>query len=688
VNTTKRTHRRWIERHGETRLGGLNRRSFLKAVGLCAGALAGQGCLDSASPVRNSPAGDMRQKGKISNGARQSTDQLIEDSPNILWITCEDVSPQYLGCYGDDYATTPNLDKFASEGVRYTRAFATAPVCAPARSCLITGAYATSIGTQHLRSNIKLRKHWGFTKCLRMAGYYCSNNYKEDYNFKDAELWDDSSHTAHWANRREGQSAFGGFSVFNLASTHQGQINGSDEQFFTTYRSKLKEEERHVPAKIKLPPYYPDTPFVRKIWARYYDLITYMDKQVGELLAQLEADGLADSTIVFFFSDHGMGLPRFKRTLYDSGLHVPLLIRFGEKYKHLAPTEAGQTIDRLVSFVDFAPTVYNLVGLPLRHYMQGRAFLGPQSAKAREYIFGAASRVDEVYEMARCVRDKRYKYIRNYMPHLPHIQPSEYPDRAEIMKELRRVAATGKLTGPQKSWWEPTRPVEELYDCAADPHEISNLADSSRHKAVLKRLRKALRDWMVETRDTGLLSEAEMHIRSAGSTPYEMAREPEKYPLERILDAADLVGRGPESTEGGPELMELLADSDGAVRYWAVVGLDALGQKAKPASGALAKLLADENPNARFAAAGVLCKLGFCDKALKVLARGLEDSRETVALYAAREIQGIGDKACPIVPQIKQAQARCKRPDGSYKNKDHAMFIDWALKYALQNCSK
>lgn len=638
-----------------------SRRDFIKAIGFYASSLAISGC---------------------TSGSKQPVDEASEEKPNILWITCEDVSPDYLGCYGDDYATTPNLDKFASEGVRYTRAFATAPVCAPARSCLITGAYATSLGTQHLRSNIKIRGYWGFTHCLRMAGYYCSNNYKEDYNFKNAELWDDSSHTAHWRNRKPEDNFF---SVFNFTSTHQGQINGSDEQFFATYRSKLTAEERHDPAKITLPPYYPDTPFVRKIWARYYDLITYMDKQVGDLLAQLEADGLADNTIVFFFSDHGMGIPRFKRTLYDSGLHVPLLIRFPKKYKHLAPTKAGRTIDRLVSFVDFAPTIYNMIGLPMRHYMQGRAFLEPKYEPPREYVFGAASRVDEVYEMSRCVRDKRYKYIRNYMPHLPHIQPSEYPDRAEIMQELRRVAAEGKLTGPQKSWWELGRPIEELYDTQADPHETNNLADSSKHKAVLRRLRKVLRDWMVETCDTGLLSEAEMHIRSAGSTPYEMAREPDKYPLERILDAAELVGRGPEKLA---ELIELLADSDGAVRYWAVVGLDALGERAKPASGALTKLLADEHPNTRFAAAGVLCNLGWREDALLVLAKGLKDRRETVVLHAAREIQGIGNKAYPILPQIKQARARCKNPDGSYKNKDHAMFIDWALKYALQNCSQ
>ena len=638
-----------------------SRRDFIKAIGFYASSLAISGC---------------------TSGSKQPADEASQEKPNILWITCEDVSPDYLGCYGDDYATTPNLNKFASEGVRYTRAFATAPVCAPARSCLITGAYATSLGTQHLRSNIKIRGYWGFTHCLRMAGYYCSNNYKEDYNFKNAELWDDSSHTAHWRNRNPDDNFF---SVFNFTSTHQGQINGSDEQFFATYRSKLKPEERHDPAKITLPPYYPDTPFVRKIWARYYDLITYMDKQVGDLLAQLEADGLADNTIVFFFSDHGMGIPRFKRTLYDSGLHVPLMIRFPKKYKHLAPAKARRTIDKLVSFVDFAPTIYNMIGLPMHHYMQGRAFLGPKYEPPREYVFGAASRVDEVYEMSRCVRDKRYKYIRNYMPHLPHIQPSEYPDRAEIMQELRRVAAEGKLTGPQKSWWEPGRPIEELYDTQADPHEINNLADSSKHKAVLRRLRKVLRDWMVETRDTGLLSEAEMHIRSAGSTPYEMAREPDKYPLERILDAAELVGRGPGKLT---ELVELLADSDGAVRYWAVVGLAALGQKAKSASGALTKLLADEHPNTRFAAAGVLCNLGWCEDALPVLAKGLKGRRETVVLHAAREIQGIGKKACPIVPQIKQARARCKNPDGSYKNKNHAMFIDWALKYALQNCSQ
>ena len=522
-----------------------------------------------------------------------------------------------------------------------------------------------------------------FPEYLRLAGYYCSNNYKKDYNFTDINVWDESDKTAHWRKRKPGQPFF---SVFNFTSTHQGQINGSDEDFFTKYRSKLKPEELHDPAAVPLPPYYPDTPIVRKIWTRYYDLITFMDKQVGDLLGQLKDDGLADNTIVFFFADHGLGVPRHKRTLYDSGLHVPLIIRFPARYQNLAPLEAGRKIDRLVSFVDFAPTVMSLAGLPKPNYMQGRAFLGIWAGPTREYVFGAASRVDEVYEMSRCVRDKRYKYIRNYMPHLPYVQPSEYPDRADIMKELRRVVKEGVLTDTQKLFWQPAKPLEELYDTLADPHEIHNLADSAQHRHILERMRKVHRKWMTETRDTGLLPEGQMHILADGSTPYEIAQpSTKKYRLPCVLLAADMVGKSPEAL---PKMLELLNVPQPAVRYWAVVAISALGDEAEPAKEALIKALADENPVVRFVAAGALCKLDLCENALPVLAKGLEDRRETVVLHAAREIQSIGNKARPIVEQIKQAQAGCKNQDDSYKNNNHAMFIDWALKYALQNCQQ
>jgi N-sulfoglucosamine sulfohydrolase len=410
-----------------------------------------------------------------------------------------------------------------------------------------------------------------------------------------------------------------------------------------------------------------------------------MDKQVGDILGQLEADGLADNTIVFFFADHGLGIPRFKRTLYDSGLHVPLIVRFGEQYQHLSPCRPGEKIDSLVSFVDFAPTVLSLAGLPVPDYMQGRAVLGAQAKPPRKYIFGASSRVDEAYECSRCVRDERYKYIRNYFPHLPYIQPSEYCDQAEIMQELRRAVAEEKLSPAQKLLWAATKPIEELYDTVIDPHEIDNLVGHPEKKAVLERLRKTLHAWMLQTRDTGLLPEAEMHIRAEGSTPYTIARNARKYPQRRILAAADLLGKGPENI---PRLIRLLSDSDSAVRYWAVIALDALGPQARQATEALDGVLQDTSPNVRFAAAGVLCRMGLCTEALPVLADGLTEVREETVLYAAREIQRIGTAAIPIVEQIREAQARCKNPDGSYKNNNHATFIDWALKYALENCSQ
>jgi N-sulfoglucosamine sulfohydrolase len=642
------------------------RRDFLKAAGLCVGGLALSGCTEpiSPSPVRTAATEIEAPWGR----------------PNILWITCEDTSP-YLGCYGDPFATTPHLDRLAAEGIVYTNAYSTAPVCSPARSCLITGVYATSLGTQHLRSEVRVPAQIeGLPKLLRIAGYYCSNNFKEDYNFKDVTLWDDSSPTAHWRNRAADQPFF---SVFNITCTHQAQVNGSDEEFDAKYGSKLTAAERHDPANLDLPPWYPDTPAVRKYWARYYDLITIMDKQVGELLAQLEGDGLAQRTIVFFFADHGMGLPRFKRTLYDSGLRVPLIVRVPGPYQKLMSLAPGGRTDQLVSFLDFAPTVLRLAGVPVPSHMQGVPFLGEGPLPVRDCIFATADRVDEAYEMSRCMRDRRYKYIRNFMPHLPYVQSSEYCDQAEIMQELRRASRDGELAGIEKLFWEPSKPLEELYDTLLDPDEVHNLAASAAHREILERMRRQLRGWMFQTHDTGLLPEAQMHIRTASTTPYEFARDGARYPQLRICAAAELVGAGPNAL---PALMEYLEDSDSAVRYWAAVGLEALGPEAAKATEALKTALEDPSPNVRFAAAAALCRLGSCDQALYVLAAGLTDPREPVALHAARTLQRIGPKARPVLRQMESARARCRNSDGSYRNNMHATFIDWALKNAIASC--
>ena len=599
------------------------------------------------------------------------------ERPNILWLTCEDMSPN-LGCCGDGYAITPNLDRLATQSVRYTNAYATASVCSPARSCLVTGVYATSLGTQNLRSRFPIPPHVkGFPTWLRAAGYFTSNRTKTDYNTSAEPAivrasWTFNGRNAHWRSRKPGQPFF---CVFNHTVTHQSRsMVWSYQQFQARVQKLLKPEERHDPAKAPLPPYYPDTPVVRRTVARYYDCITVMDRQIGALLEQLDDDGLADDTIVFFYSDHGAGMPRHKRLILDSGLHVPLLVRFPSKYQRLAPAEPGQTVDRLVSFVDFAPTVLSLAGLPIPDHMQGKPFLGRAAAEPRQYVFGARDRVDEAYDLARCVRDGRYLYVRNYMPHLSYNQPSAYSDQGEIRNEITRLAAQGKLDATQLAYAGPTRPVEELYDTRSDPHQIHNLAASAEHRPILERLRARLRQWIRDSRDVGFLAEHDAAARAQGSTPYAIARDPARYPQDRILAAADLVGRGPSAL---PTQFKLLGDSDPAVRCWAAVGLRALGGDAAPARAALTKALADPSPPVRIEAAAALAALGDAAKALPVLTRELKSRNPHASVRAARALQLLGETARPAIPAMKAALKSPARGQ-------HAMYIRFALNAALK----
>lgn len=424
------------------------------------------------------------------------------ERPNILWISLEDISPD-LGCYGDEYAVTPHIDKLASEGCRYTNAFTHAGVCAPSRSGIITGMYPTSIGTHFMRCKGVPPPHVKcFTEYLRAAGYYCTNDSKTDYNF-DAPVtaWDDNRSGAHWRNRPTKDTPF--FCVINLTTTHESQVRLPEAQL-EGRRKTLSADELHDPAKAPLPPYYPDTPVTRRDMANYYDNLTWTDRTVGKILKQLEEDGLAESTIVFCWGDHGRGLPRHKRWIYDSGIHVPLLVRWPGKL------QPGSVNGDLVAFVDLAPTVLSLAGVPAPKHLQGQAFLGEQKAPPREYVYAARDRMDETLDIIRAVRDKRYKYIRNYRPDLPYAQTITYMDEMPTMKEWRRLAAAGKLEGPQQIFFQPTKPVEELYDCQADPHEVHNLADSAEHAKVLARLRAAHEKWRQETGDLGLIPEAEL----------------------------------------------------------------------------------------------------------------------------------------------------------------------------------
>ncbi len=592
---------------------------------------------------------------------------MADERPNVLWITAEDMSAT-LGCWGDDYASTPNIDALAKESVVYTRVFATAPVCSPVRSCLITGCYATSLGTQRLRSSFPIPDEMrGFPALLREAGYRCTNNVKTDYNTSNEPAiikasWDESSPRAHW---RGGDKTQPFFAVFNQMTSHQSRTMVMPyEQFQKDVQSHLKKEQIHDPAKAPLPPYYPDTPLMRKSVARYYDCISVMDQAVGKVLQQLQDDGLADDTIVFFYSDHGSGMPRHKRALYDSGMHVPLMVRFPPKYQHLAPARPGKRIDRLVSFVDFAPTMLRLCGVDIPKYMQGHPFLGPNLSKSRRYVYGARDRVDEAFDVARSVRDERYLYIRNFMPQLSYHQPSFYPDQGVIRAEISRYAQQHptQLNPALAHYVAPTRPREELYDVEADPWNVKNLASLPEHQEVLQRMRRELLKWMLDSRDLGFLPEEEVWSRlgeQGQQTPYQMRLSPAEYPLKRLLRVAAQVGAGPKSLDG---LLKALSQDEPGVRYWAAMAIGALGPKGSRAEKPLIAALQDPSAAVRIEAAQALARIGHLDVALPVLVKELDSNSVDAVLHAARTIELLGPQAGEAADAMRRAGQRAKGP--------------------------
>lgn len=579
--------------------------------------------------------------------------------PNVLWITAEDMGP-HLGKFGDLYAVTPHLDRLAAQGVRYVNAFAPIGVCAPSRSSLVLGLYAPSAGTQHMRSTTAIPPSVRlYGQVLREAGYYATNNAKEDYNLDRTppDAWDESSARAHWRNRKQGQPFF---AVFNLGSTHEAQIRLPEDEY-RRRTAGFAEHERHDPARAPVPPYHPDEPEVRRDWARYADMVTLMDRQAGAILERLEADGLAEDTIVFFYSDHGAGMPRSKRWLYDSSLRVPLIVRVPQRYQRWAPGPPGGVSDRMVAFVDLGPTALSLAGVEAPPSMQGRPFLGPMAAAPPSYVYGFRDRMDERYDMLRSVRDRRYRYVRNFLPHRPYSQHIGYMYEMPTMRVWQRLFEAGRLVGPQRRFFLP-KPPEELYDTWADPHEVHNLAGEADYGPVRARLGAELDRWMLEIRDTGLLPEAEMIARARGTTVYEMARDAARFEPGRLLAAATLASRRDAALR--PRLVGLLSDADSGVRYWAATGLAALGAEAAPAAAALRPALADASPSVRIAAAEALAAAGRPAEALPVLAAALRSPDEPVRLHAANVIDLIGPAARPILDDLESALAA--EPEVSY----------------------
>lgn len=577
--------------------------------------------------------------------------------PNILWLSAEDISP-HLGCYGDPHAITPRLDRLASSGVRYTHAFTTAGVCAPVRSGVITGIYQTTLGTQHMRCQATLPEGVvPFPSLLRQAGYYCSNQSKTDYQFKPPQgTWDESNSKAHWRHRPDPDQPF--FSVFNFTGCHESGIASASK--YRSVTAKLSAQERQDPSRLTtLPPYYPDTPTTREDWKRNYELITALDHWVGNILDQLEEDGLTDSTLVFFWSDHGIGLPRAKRWLYDSGTRIPLIVRAPDHWEMDGLGTAGSIDDQLISSIDFAATVLNLAGIELPESMQGQPFLGSDRPAPRRYVYGARDRMDERYDIIRMVRDKRYKYLRNYEPLKGYYQYMNTPEQGAIMAEMRRLYQAGKLAGVPARYFSSGKPVEELYDTEVDPHELNNLAGQPEYQKVLQRLRGAHQDWVVETLDLGLIPEPliEVEEKLTGSR-YAILRSDTKS--DRAAAIAETADWASGTRDNFQDLLRSTLSDDPAVRYWAFTGLGNLGKdfldgERQKALAAAEKGLLDASPTVQVAAARALCLLDQPMDALPVLCRVLAEGKQWERLHAAIVLDEIDEMARPVAAQMHKA---------------------------------
>ncbi len=577
--------------------------------------------------------------------------------PNILWLVNEDHGPQ-VGCYGDALARTPAFDSLATRGVRYLRVWSCAPVCAPARTTLLSGLYASSCGAEHMRSLVAYPAgQKPYPQLLREAGYYCANNAKEDYNLSTpAGIWDDSSRRAHWRNRPAGKPFM---AVFNSEKSHESQIR------------RRPHTPVLDPARVRLPAYHPDTPEVRRDWAQYYDQVAAADADAAARLKELEEAGLAEDTVIFYYADHGSGMPRSKRFPYNSGLQVPLIVYIPEKFKDLRPPDyrPGGTSSRLVSFVDFAPTLLSLAGVKPPAWMQGSAFLGSFTGPAPGFLHGFRGRMDERLDLIRSVTDGRFVYLRNYLPHLPYGQHVAYMFETPTTRVWRSLHDAGKLTPVQDAFWNE-KPAEELYDLGSDPDETVNLANSPAHAAIRDRLRAAQREHLLRTRDTGFLPEGIRHVLADGSSPYDVGHDTARYDLPRILAAAERASsRDPSDT---PHLVTGLTDPEAAVRHWSALGLQMRGKPAvELALAGLRRALDDAVPAVRVAAAHALARFGPPAESRRALERlvALADSgREDVftVMDALAALDQLGEAARPVAAAIRELPAKAPAPHPRY----------------------
>lgn len=582
----------------------------------------------------------------LSDAAPSSPDPSVR-RPNILWLVSEDNTAFYTGPYGNPLARTPQIDRLAAQGTTFDHFHAAAPVCAPSRSTIITGRPAAALGTQAMRSNRPLPPDAGFFPALlRAAGYYCTNRAKTDYNTSTPhdQAWDASGPAAHWRNRRPGQPFF---AVVNFNQSHESSLHG---------RRPLVTD----PARVAVPAYLPDLPEVRADLAQYHDAVSRADEAIGRVLAELEADGPAGETIVFYFSDNGGAVSGSKRFLNHRGSHVPLVIRFPARYRPEGWAPAGRRAE-LASFIDLAPTVLHLAGVPVPASLPGRALTSGEPAP--EYVHIFRDRMDERFDLARAVTDGRWRYIRNYVPAVPWGQPLEYLARQASFRAWAALAREGKLSGPPAAFFAP-KPPEELFDCEADPDNVRNLAGDPAHAATLVRLRAALRGHLLEIGDTGFIPEPLLGQLAPDRSPTAIVGDRELYPLPELLDLIDAAqvrgstGAAEAARRHGSPIVRtwaavlapaeaLLSDPDAMVRLGAAEGLLRSGDHAGAWAELARTMQAPASPEHLLYALNLAARRPGAPPAawraqLAELARGSEDTSgmESYVTRCAQELLG------------------------------------------------
>ena len=500
--------------------------------------------------------------------------EAADPRPNILWLTFEDTSPDFIGCYGNDMAKTPNIDTLAQDGVRFDAAFSTGAVSSPSRFCIITGVRAFSAGNGNHRSSYPIPKDWElFPYYLRQNGYYTSNNSKTDYNIANAaqftrRAWDECSGTADWRGRRPGQPFF---AVYNSMSSHQSRtMTDPWDEYENKILRNLDEKETTHWGNLPMPDIYHNSPQMQKNLSRVYNAITKTDKEFGQWLARLEEDGLRDSTIIFCFSDHGEGIPRGKCSPVSMGYRVPFIIWIPPMYAHLSPFGSGIVTDELISFEDLAPTVLALAGIQVPEHMEGEPFLGKKRTAPKQYIFSGVDRADENTDMSRSVSDGQYLYTKCFMPYQPLVRWMMYFDVSDIQSCMRKDFTEGKLNALQRSILLP-RETEYLYDIRNDRWETTNLVHDKKYADKLQELRTVLKEHIIASRDAGFIPEHRIRSEARkGTAPFDLKADESVLPIRQVVEIAFTSGMGQQEID---RQIETLAYPNDIVKYWAAMGL-------------------------------------------------------------------------------------------------------------------